>query len=173
MLIDLILVDSSKRCIDEAVNKIIVNSELFPKALELCKAEYPISMRAARVVQLFAEKFPDAITPYLSDIVDELLITKVDGVKRSYLKILTFVPSIIALEKSALILNKCIEWLISDKETIAVRAYCIDVLLKFVKQEPVLYHEIKLIFEGLITDEFPSLKVRCIKGLDLIKKYQN
>lgn len=168
-----LLYDSSRAVIDIGVVTIEGKPELFADAFNLCKEKYPVSMRAARVVQLYIEKYPVKILPILPEVLDELLITKVDGVKRSFLKILFLSTSIINLEKSGLLLDKCLFWLMSDKEPIAVRAYCIDILVKFALEEPELKHEIRLAIENLPFDEYPSLKSRCRKALKLLKPTDN
>lgn len=160
-----VLYDSSRAMVDIGVATIEGKPELFAEAFNLCKEKYPISMRAARVVQFYLEKHPPKIIDYSGLILDELLLTKVDGVKRSFLKILYLTPDIINLEKSGLLLDKCLFWLMSDKEPIAVRAYCIDILVKFALEEPELKHEIRLAIENLPFDEYPSLKSRCRKAL--------
>ena len=160
-----ILYDSSRAVVEIGVATIEGKPELFEEAFYLCKDKYPFSMRAARVVQFYFEKYPLKINDYSKEILDELLVTKVDGVKRSFLKILYLCPRIIDLEKSGLLLDKCLLWLMSDKEPIAVRAYCIDLLVKFAKEEPELKHEIRLAIENLPLDEYPSLKFRCKTAL--------
>ena len=168
--LDSLLYDSSRFCIDVAFSVIEAHPEQLEDMLNLCCKPYPISMRAARVMQLYSEKYPDAIIPIIHRIINELLITSVDGVKRSFLKILTFIPQLTTVEYSTLVLDKSLDWLFSDKETIAVRAYCVDVLIKFAKEEPELKNEIMLAFENLPTENDPSLKFRCLNGLKELKK---
>ena len=61
------------------------------------------------------------------------------------------------------------KWLYSDKETIAVRAYCIDLLIKYALEEPELKNEICIAFENLPVEDYPSLWVRCRNGIKLLK----
>jgi len=117
-------------------------------------------MRAARVIQFYYEKHPEALTSYIPAIVDELLKTKVDGVKRSFLKILILTPDICSLDKSALLFDKCIEWLFYEKETIAVKAYSIDLLVKVSMEEPDLRNELILCFEDFPETESVGLGKR-------------
>jgi hypothetical protein len=169
MSFETFIIDSSRISIDIAVNAVESNPILLQHAIDLCKHKYPVSMRAARVVQLYTERHYNEIIPYLSFISNELLNTKVDGVKRSFLKILFITPSILAIENSALLLDKCIDWLQSDKEPIAVRAYCIDLLIKFANEEPELKNEIRLTLENIPLEEYPSLKLRRKNGLKMLK----
>jgi len=166
--LEALLYDSSRRVVDFAANLMEEHPEQLKGMFELCKKQYPVSMRAARVLQIYFEKNRPKITVFLNNISTELMKTKVDGVKRSFLKILSFIPCITTLENSALILDKCLEFLLSDKETIAVRAYSIDLLIKFANEEPDLKNEIRLVFENIPIDDYPSLKYRCKKGMKLI-----
>ena len=155
--------------VDMGVSTLEAKPELFQEVFDLCKEKYPISMRAARVVQFYIEKNPEKILPFLPQLLDELLTTNVDGVRRSFLKILYLTPCIINLEKSGLLLDKCLQWLMTEKEPIAVRVYCIDMLVKFAMEEAELKHEIRLAIENLPFDEYPSLKSKCRKALKLLK----
>ncbi len=162
------LFDSSRLMVDLAVKVMEEHAEQLQGMIALCSKPYPISMRAARVLQVYFEKHPNTISTFITLLSNELLICNVDGVKRSFLKILSLFPLITSLENSALILDKCLEWLFSDKEAIAVRAYSIDVLIKFAIEEPGLANEISLAFEILPTEEYPSLKHRCSRGLKIL-----
>ncbi|MFZ4740103.1 MAG: hypothetical protein ACOYLE_02945 [Bacteroidales bacterium] len=169
MSLESLLYDSSRMVIEIAANSIEEHPEQLNAMFELCFKPYPISMRAARVVQLYCVKHPDTILPFLKILTDELLKTKVDGVKRSFLKIMIEVVDVKNIHNAGLVLNKCLDWLLSDKETIAVRAYSIDLLIKFAKEEPDLKNELILVFESIPLEEYPSLKVRCKKGLKLMR----
>ena len=169
MSLESLLYDSRRVVIEIAVKAIEEHPEQLKEMLKLCYKSYPISMRAARVIQLYCEKYPNSILPFISILTDELLKTKVDGVKRSFLKILIEMVDVKDIYNAGLVLNKCLDWLLSDKETIAVRAYSIDLLIKFAKKEPGLKNELILIFENLPLEEYSSLKVRCRKGLKLMR----
>ncbi len=168
MSLDSLLYDSRRVVADIAVIAIEEHPEQLEVMIDLCKRPYPISMRAARVVQLYCEKHPSEIIPFLAIITNELLKTKIDGVKRGFLKTLSIVPKIIEIENSALLLDKSLEWLYSDTETLAVRVYCIDILIKYAMEEPELKNEIRLALENLPLGDYPSLSFRCRKGLKLL-----
>jgi len=160
MLLESLLYDSSRAAIIDAVKVIEGKPELFEKMLELCTQPYPVAMRAARVVQIYCIKYPDTILPHLKILTDELLTTKVDGVKRSFLKIMIEAIDIKYIYNAGLVFNKCLDWLFSEKETIAVRAYSLDLVVKFVKKEPDLKNEMMLVLENVPLDDFPSLEIR-------------
>jgi hypothetical protein len=153
MAITSVLFDGSKAAVEITMKTIEKQPELLEEVFNLCYEKYPVSMRAARVIQFYYEQHPDELIDYLPAIVDELLTTKVDGVKRSFLKILILTKNICELDKSALLFDKCIEWLLYEKESIAVKAYSIDLLEKFVKEEPELKNELIICF-----DNFPEME---------------
>ena len=170
-----LLYDSSRKAVINASEVIEGSPELFKGMLDLCSEPYPIAMRASRVIQIFCKKYPETIFSYLETLSDELLKTNVDGVKRSFLKIMIDIVEINRIDNSGLIFNKCLDWLFTDKETIAVRAYSIDLLEKFALQEPDLKNELIIVLENLPLDDFPSLKkrrMRCLNQLNNKKYFQ-
>jgi len=170
MSLESLLYDSSRRAIENAAIVIEGNPELFKDMLDLCSMPYPLAMRAARVIQIFCDKYPDAILPYLNQLTDELLKTKVDGVKRSFLKIMIDKIDVKQIHNSGLVFNQCLDWLFTDKETIAVRAYSIDLLEKFTHQEPDLKNELIIVLENVPFEDYPCLEKRrrkCLKSLSI------
>jgi hypothetical protein len=170
MTIASLLYDSSRAAIEMTMKTIEKNPELLDEAFKLCYENYPLSMRAARVMQLYNEKHAEALIPFIPDIVDELLKTNVDGVKRSFLKILILTPNICNVHKSAMLFDKCIDWLLYEKESIAVKAYSIDLLEKFAKEEPDLKNELNLVFGNLPKEESVGL---CKRINMVVKKLSN
>ncbi|MCX6231094.1 MAG: hypothetical protein NTZ33_06080 [Bacteroidetes bacterium] len=165
MSIESLLFDSSRAAIEITMKTIEKNPELLEEAFKLCYEKYPVSMRAARVIQFYYEIHPEALISYLPAIVDELLKTNVDGVKRSFLKVLILTPDICSLDKSSMLFDKCLEWLMYNKETIAVRAYSIDLLIRFAVEEPELKHEINLALESMPFSVHKGLMNKLKKGI--------
>ncbi|OFX32402.1 MAG: hypothetical protein A2X08_00815 [Bacteroidetes bacterium GWA2_32_17] len=62
-------------------------------------------------------------------------------VKRSFLKILSEMKDITKLKDCGIIIDKCIEWLISENEKPAIRCYSIDIIYNLYKIEPQLKNE--------------------------------
>lgn len=164
-----ILHDSSVACINNAAAHLEQRPDALPQMLSLCQTEpYPISMRAARVIQFYAFKYPERILPHAAFLTETLLQTSVDGVKRSFLKIMIDVLSIEQIEKQGFVFNQCLNWLFSDKESIAVRAYCMDMLEKFASYAPELKSEVLMVLDNVTFDDSVGLskrRLQCIKHL--------
>ena len=165
-----LLYDSSRAAIDKAFKVVEADTECLGAMLALCARPYPFAMRAARVMQLFFEKYPESIIPFLTFLTDELLKTGVDGVKRSFLKIMIDHVDVAQIPNAGLVFNQCLNWLYSPKEAIAVRAFSLDLAVKFVLKEPDLKNELMLVFENVTFDESPGLearKIKCMKRLNI------
>lgn len=143
-LISSILEMGSNRAVaDMAVDAIVNNRELFRDALDLCLLdEYPASMRAARVVQLYCEKDPEAIYPCLDEITPKILSSKIDGVKRNFLKIYGEFIDIRRLSEPGPLLNACFTWLLDSREKPAVRIHAAGVIYRIADGDPDLLNEL-------------------------------
>jgi len=160
-----LLFDSRREVIENAAEVLELNPSMLPEVIELCKSSYPISMRAARVIQFYFERHTDEI-PYYADILfDELNNTKIDGVKRSFLKTIQLLPQITYYGNAGKVFDICLNWLLSESETIAVKAYSLDLLMKFVSEQPELKNELKVILDNDQINQHHSLKLRCNKFL--------
>ena len=156
-----LLYDSSRRCILIAVDVLEQKPELFADMLSLClEGKYPMAMRAARAIQFYCEAHPETLYPYLDYVLPKFLNTKVDGVKRSFLKLLRDNLDLNKIPDLGLVLSKCYDWLLSDKEAIAVRVYSFDVIYKIALMEPDLFQELIIVVDQLDLDTYPSLRCR-------------
>ncbi|OPZ98803.1 MAG: hypothetical protein BWY70_01142 [Bacteroidetes bacterium ADurb.Bin408] len=165
------LYDSSKAAVDAVVELAGQQPALFAEVFHAaCNEPYPLAMRAARVVQFYILKNPHAIAPFLPDLVHTLLHNTVDGVKRSFLKILIEVVDVDAIPDAGLVYNRCLDWIFSEKESIAVRAYSMDLLYKFSLFEKELSMEFMLVLENVPLDESPGLECRRKQFLMKLKK---
>ncbi len=169
-----LLKDSSRAVVEAAVALAEKQPALFEEALLLaCHEPYPLSMRAARVVQFYAQRNPHALSPCLTTLVNALMHSQVDGVKRSFLKVLIEVVDVDKIPDAGLVYNRCLDWVFSEKESIAVRAYSMDLLYKFTLFEKELSHECILVLENAPLEESPGLECRRKQFLLKLKKMNN
>ncbi|MBN2485546.1 MAG: hypothetical protein JXB34_06205 [Bacteroidales bacterium] len=163
------LIDSSRVIADIVVTNIGKSQELFDQALALMLADkYPLSMRAARVVQLSAEKYPEMLRPHIQTLINTLLKSKIDGVKRCTLKVLLETKVFIDEEQLGELADICFRFASEPGEAIAIRAFSIDILFKVVKKYPEIKPELKAILESVTIDASAGLKNKCTKLLKVL-----
>jgi hypothetical protein len=158
--------DSGRATADLAVIAIGKDAENFKHLLNICFSEaYPICMRASRVVQLFCEKNPEFIVPYLDEIIDKISCSKEEGVKREFLKIIAECIDFNLVKDNSTLLDIAFNWMSSTKEAVAIRYYCINICEKFCVCEPDLKSEFKILLEFSLNDATPGFRNRALKVL--------
>lgn len=168
------LVDSSRALIDILAAEIGCNSEKYSEMFTIAiRDKYPLSMRAARVLQFCTEKYPSLVLPYLKNIISLLDKLKVDGGKRSFLKMIMASPTLPDEDSLGLLIEFCFTALQDNKQAIAIRAYSIDLLLKIILFYPDLAHELILILESREMEESAGMKRKHKHILNLLRKMQN
>lgn len=135
--------DSSRAAGDMAVEIIIAHPEIFQQAYEMCMAqEGSRALRAARVVQLIAEKQPVIFEPYFSEMIGRLPALKHNAVKRSMLKILTFYDLPQDEDLHGAIIDYCFMRMNDSGEEIAIRAYSVMTLRRLSRIYPEISSEL-------------------------------
>lgn len=156
-VIGVLKMGSERAVADMVVEMVNGNSERFKVLYKLCfNTSYPLCMRAARVVQLCCCKNPQLIMPYADEVIELLQDTKVDGVKRNFLKIFDEFIELQGLENLGLLLNLCFDWLSNSSETIAVRMFSMGVIYKISKFEPDIRTELEAIINAQLEFETSS-----------------
>jgi len=165
------LVDSSRLVADMLVQEIGDEVSKFNEMLTLSlKDKYPVSMRAARVIALCAERNPKLIEPFFNQFILPLKILKVDGVKRSFLKILAETSLIYDEESAGILTDIAFSWLEDSRQAISIRYYCIEILLKVSKQYPEIGNELQEMLEDLLKDSSSGIKSKSRKVINFLKK---
>jgi hypothetical protein len=156
---------------DLAVNVLEEHPERFGDLLELCWLdEYPISMRAARAVQLYCEKYPEDIFPYLNEVVVKTLIANITGVRRNFLKIFADHIDIHRISDPGPLLNTCFDWLLDGSNPPALKIYAMTIIFKLGKDEPDLLKELAASIEIIMPEGEISLKTCGRKMLQRISR---
>jgi hypothetical protein len=167
---ELSLVDSSRKLVDIMVAEIGNNQEKFDEMVMLALSDvYPVSMRAARIMTVSTFKHKHLLKPHLEAIIKMLPGAKVDGLKRSVLKILAEIPFELDEESIGLLTDTTFNYLVDPKEAIAVRAFSIGILLNISRRYPEIKPELKAILESILPGSSVGLKSKCRKTLRLIK----
>jgi hypothetical protein len=159
MFTSILSMGSERAVADLAVAALEANPAAFTDVLDLCFMEqYPMSMRAARVIQLFCEKHPESIYPFLEESVEKTIGSKIDGVKRNFLKVFAEFIDINRLRDPGNLLNACFNWLQNPGEKPATRMLAMALIYKLAEKEPELLHELRVSLEMI--DESSEVSIR-------------
>lgn len=163
--------DSGRNTAEVAVVAIDNNPDYFKHLLDICFSEpYPISMRASRVIQLFCENKPEFIVPYLDQVIENVAESKIEGVKRNFLKLITESIDFNLIKNNSKLLQMVFDWVLSPKEAISVRYYSMFICKKFCDHEPDLIPEFKTMLEFMLSESSAGLRSTAIK---VLKKYNH
>jgi hypothetical protein len=144
---DFLGIDSSRLNADILVDKIEEDTDVFEIVWEIMLEDtYPLSMRASRVIWLFAKKHPYYLEPRLSDMIKVLPGIRTEGVRRNMMNIITFLP--VPEEHSGFLFDLCYGLVETPDTSIAVRAYAMTILYNISKIEPGLKYELIALFES-------------------------
>jgi hypothetical protein len=165
------LVDSSRLIADMLVSDIGNNKEKFAEMMNLAlRDEYPLSMRAARVIALCVEINTELIAPHLHGMVEALDRISVEGVKRSFLKIFAEMPVELDEDMLGILTDRSFNWVVDQKEAIAIRYYAIDILVKVVKLYPEIKVELTESLNSILENDSSALLVKSKKVLKYLQK---
>ncbi|MFA6150045.1 MAG: hypothetical protein WC716_01910 [Chitinophagaceae bacterium] len=146
------------------------NKERFGELMHLFfQGEPKVVQRAAWVVSYCFENCQELVPPYLSEMVDYCNTPGIhDAVKRNVTRIIAHLNIPEKLEEP--LLNLCFELLINPKETVAVRCWCMDILLTLSRTYPEIKNELQHIIEDAlehqeITAAFKSKSKRVLLAL--------
>lgn len=165
------LVDSSRLVADMLVTDIGNNKNKFAEMMELAlRDEYPLSMRAARVIALCVENNNSLIEPHLQKIIDVLDKIGIEGVKRSFLKIFAEVRLNLNEDMLGILTDRSFAWLANPKEAIAIRYYAIDILIKVVELYPEIKVELSDCLHTLLENDTAALQAKSRKAIKYLEK---
>lgn len=161
------LFDSSCVNADIVAKAIGDNEEYFKMAYNIAFTEaYPMSMRAAHVCQLCCEKYYNLIIPYMDELPLRLQTNKIDGVKRCFLKIIAFYIPEKKFGNIDKLTEVCFNFMTDYSQSIAVRAYSMDVAFKLCQLEPDLQFELEEIARFELESPHPGMQSKAMKVLE-------
>jgi hypothetical protein len=162
---------SERAVADLAVRAIEENPDSIRDILDLCFLEkYPLSMRAARAMQLYCEKHPEAIYPFLDEAVEKTIRSSIKGVRHNFLKVFAEYIDINKITDPGPLLNTCFAWLLDRSITPAIKIHSMGVIYKLGQNEPVLLHELAETIEIIMDESEISMKTCGRKMLKRIEK---
>ena len=167
------LVDSSRVLADMLVQDIGNNPEKFREIINISfRDEYPVSMRAARIIPLITEIYPELLNPYIPWIITKLQHLKTEGVRRGFLKALSESSYSFNDEQMGILANLAFTWLPDPKEPISVRYYSIEIILKISEKYPELQIELKPLLHELLQDAPSGIKAKSQIALNYLKRVE-
>ena len=104
-----------------------------------------IDWRSAWVLDHLNQISKEAVRPYLSQMIVFLSTSNNDSLRRTYLKILG--QNELPEENSGILMDLCFELLNNPQTAVAVRAWCMFILMEFAKKYPEIKSELKPILE--------------------------
>ena len=138
-----LLPDTGKLTAIHAADVAMQRTDIIPKLIKLAFADtYPLSLRAANTIEIIDSQQPSLIQPYYSKMIKALHGFKVDGVKRCFLKIFTRHTDLNKEEVLCKLINACFAFIASYEETVAVKAYSLEILYQISNKEPELKNEL-------------------------------
>ncbi len=167
---DLLMVEMSRRNADLVADLIfqkpVLVEELF---LVFLRNEEPVSRRAAWVLDIVTEKHPALIGSHPDQIIGMLPVFTHDGLKRHSLHMLSRSP-LPSGDKLGALITICFDWLVSPKEAVAAKVYCMELLYRISQIEPDLKKELADSVEWRMHEETPGFKSKGQKLLQRLYK---
>ena len=162
---------------------VLNDMSLFPKLIDiLFMVDDKVSCRAAWVFEFVCNKYIYAIIPYLYMFTTNLKSIHLDSAVRPVSKVCELITKTYysemsnTLQKSLtpkhreLIVEACFDWMISDQK-VAPKAYSMDTLFLFGKDNDWIHSELVLILEQDFQKQSAGYKVRAKRTLQKIKKH--
>jgi len=152
-------IDSSRLNADILIDKIEEDPDVFETLWEIMLEDtYPLSMRASRVIWLFASKHPYFFKPRLSELLGVLPGIKTESVWRNMLNVISLFP--IPEELTGSVFDLCYGIVESPGRAIAVRANAMTILYNISNIEPELKMELITLFESQRDTESAAIFAR-------------
>lgn len=171
LILELLKTDSSTRIIEEVRKLVWQDLSLFDYVIDLSfNHSYPVSMRAARVVQFCCEENHDIIKPRLAELLPLAFESKIEGVKRSYIKIISEIIEVEDVPDLGYAFGKCFDCMLNHKEAIAIRVYAMEFVYRVSLLEPDLQPEILEVIKKELLDCSAGFKSRGSKIIYKLEK---
>ncbi|MFN8206467.1 MAG: hypothetical protein U0T82_03550 [Bacteroidales bacterium] len=157
------------------VNAIGEDQDYFASLVKLViTGQHPVNMRAAWAMTICLENHPEWINPHLPALMKILPLPAHPGIRRCILRSLLDTEP--AARWDGYLMQHCFDWLLSPSETIATKAYSMQILYRISKRHPDIRHELAEAIETLIPDGSAGLKScgqKILKQLNRDRKTQS
>jgi hypothetical protein len=136
-----ILKENSRFNVNRVVKIVVENPALIKELIELTLSKnITIQLRASWILTNCYEALQEYFAPNIGMLIEALPGFIHTGARRNILRIFRFEP--VPEQYQVFLFDHCLQWLISKKEPIAVKAFAMDVLTNIAMKEPDLKNEI-------------------------------
>jgi hypothetical protein len=159
MNVEELLPDSYRKTADLATKFICKHPRFIPMLiLELENKNQVLAMRTSRVFQLCYLSCPNLIKPYLAQLLEILLSTKINGVCRNLLYIFQLTWKYLNEEQFGYLLNFSFQTFENVQAEPALRIYALYILNNSFAKIPEIKEELSRLIEFHYTEGSPALK---------------
>ena len=161
-----ILADSSRKLADIAASLVLEEPDRINKITTLLMADDdPFSSRAARVLSICSEKFPELFEKQQNIIIPSLPDLRSEGVIRNILKILADSPVRLTKKNKGILLGLCFDWLEDLSKPVSIRVHAMQFIFKTSLHETNIKNELISILENNYADGSMGFRTRADKIL--------
>lgn len=163
-LVTELLKENSRRNVNRIVKMAEENPELVKDLVALTiRKEVKVPMRSSWVLTHCYDSSPEIVKPYISDLIKASPNFLHTGIRRNILRIL--VCEEIPDDLKVFMFDHCLEWVISKKEPIAVKAHAMEILANIAQQEPDFKNEVIPIILDIMPNGSMGIRSRAKKVL--------
>lgn len=161
--------ETSRRNTDMVADLVIRNPELFEVLFGIFLSnEEPFSRRAAWVIDTITEERPILLQPFRDKLIHMLTLFVHDGLKRHTLRMLNRTP-LPDESEMGLLITICFDWLVSARESIAVKVSSMDLLYRISLSEPDIRKELTDSIEWRLEEESAGFRSHAKKVLKKLR----
>ena len=166
-----ILADSSKKLAEIAVTLVLEEPERFKYLIEIMLEDQdPLSSRAARVVSLCTEKFPELFNNQQNILIPRLQQIKSEGVIRNSLKIAADHAVTLSRKNRGILMGLCFDWVEDLSMPVAIRVHAMQILYNTSLREDGIRDELISVLEENYADGTMGFRSRADKILKKLYK---
>lgn len=157
----LLSIDSLRKTADLTAEAVGENPIFFDEVMQIALSDnIPQNWRAVRVIDLVSSKYYDLFIPYVNEIAQKFTSFRNVGQKRGLSKILIKYTNKLSENNTVNLIETCFKYLMSGKEAIAVKIYCMQILYEMSKLNKDIIGELEAVILYKLDDETPAFKAR-------------
>ena len=139
-----LLADRSKQNINRLADYIGNDKKRCATLWKLIRyGEAPLPQRGAWLFETCVPRHPEIALPYLDEMFDHIQQDVPDGVRRSFSKV--FSVAEVPEELAGKLYDLCVDWIMQEKTSIAVKVHCMSTAVKIAMPYPELREELTIV----------------------------